>query len=809
MAVTTLVLALAASSQLLTGCDAFATPPAPAGGAPGANDAMSSSPQSGWAGDNRMMRTSCVTSSGRCQDTSLRMGIRSFIKRKILRKDGGEEEAQGDGDADAMTLHSLLQSPDSAGLMESPVTPDDPTAGGEDDTPGKKRKSKAAKEYVEEVIAKDVEVSRYEDTQDRIKRMKGGGMTEEEKMAFLNTALTGPPIKTKPRGPPIRQSIPGAADDEGGAREKGEKAPVDDATAKENLWNAITRKADATDKEQGGGGSSPEISVADLMKDGKMKNEDAKRRYLESVTNPDRFAAFTTSQQPGPSPAASVAEEEDDNEGITAETEEAAVGEEEAEADSTGDDFAQMKKQIAEDRELLNPKEKQEQSAAREAVESILSMISANNDKKAAGANETENVASSANETKATSTDHLAARLGAAAEEQEKRDAEARAAAAAKRAAEKEAWAEAQKQREEELRRKEVERMEKARMIAENRKREEEEREAAIKAELAERQAKQDDYWAKKLEKENARKARSEPVELKRRKEVMARDQEERAERNVAKDIQREKIRDEERAREDPHEGEILKEAADQRLRDREKARDIEEYTAARLSRTVPRKSKEDASVSAFVREQQKKKQEIDRMRKLDEESLRQLNSPLPSPGKMKRAVGVQPKIQRAVGVQPQIPTPPPRIPPPPAPVPAPAQTSSPDISLASLTMAKGKEDSGAPSTAPPAPAPTQPLNLFEMTKLKESDAPSNPAPKKKPAKRVVRQQVPISAIDDDDDEEDDEDLMRSGAPGLTVADALKQQRKSGGGDSSAGGKKNLDADAKAKQWGIDMSKFS
>jgi hypothetical protein len=44
----------------------------------------------------------------------------------------------------------------------------------------------------------------------------------------------------------------------------------------------------------------------------------------------------------------------------------------------------------------------------------------------------------------------------------------------------------------------------------------------------------------------------------------------------------------------------------------------------------------------------------------------------------------------------------------------------------------------------------------------------------------------------------------------MSIADAMKQQRKSGGGSSgnkpSSGGG---DADARAKQWGIDMSKFT
>lgn len=220
--------------------------------------------------------------------------------------------------------------------------------------------------------------------------------------------------------------------------------------------------------------------------------------------------------------------------------------------------------------------------------------------------------------------------------------------------------------------------------------------------------------------------------------------------------------------------------------------RDIEEYTAARISRTVPRPSKEDVSVSSFVQEQRKKKEAIDRLRQLDKKSLQSLNSPLPTPGKAPARIP-PPVLQRA-------------------PAPPAVRTSSPDISLASLTMGKKSEGSEMPSTpaSSPPPSPSQPLNLFDMTKLKQdsdsSSSTARPAAKKTPAKRVVRQQVPLSTRDDDDDDDDD-NLMRSGAPGLTVADALKQQRKSGGG-SGSGGKKNISADDKAKQWGIDMSKF-
>merc|ERR1719416_36328 len=117
-----------------------------------------------------------------------------------------------------------------------------------------------------------------------------------------------------------------------------------------------------------------------------------------------------------------------------------------------------------------------------------------------------------------------------------------------------------------------------------------------------------------------------------------------------------------------------------------------------------------------------------------------------------------------------------------------------------------------SPPPAPPAPAPR--LNLLEMTRLKpgtgSSASPSaerTTAKRKPPAKRVVRQQLPLSTrsiLGDSDDEDDEDNMMRSGAPGLTVADALKQQRKEGGGSSKSGGKKDLSADDKAKQWGID-----
>lgn len=436
------------------------------------------------------------------------MGIRSFIKRKILRKDGDGPSEEDE----AMTLHSLLQSPGSAGLMESPSSDAGDPPIFKQSGLGNKRKTKPPKKAQNK--SGDAEKSgAYEDTNRKIHRIKSGGMTEEEKMMFLNNALTRTLPKQKPKGPPIRQAIPGMEDvsSEGSKKTKGR----------------------SRDAKTGTKVAPAEISVASLMMDGKMKNEEAKRKYMDSITNPDRFAGFSSMQPRQPSTAPIQAGKEDalstgDDQG------EGIVGEEVAQsvqdsnqADDT--DFSQMKRQIAEDRALLNPdKNKQEQSAAREAVESILSMISSNNEKKKTSADTSSSEA-------ATPDTGLASRLEQAAHEQERREAEARVLAEKAKENERQAQAELQKQREQEFQRREEERMEKARKQAEAIRAEEEQKEEKIRAELEARQAAQDAYWAKQLKKENARVDRSKPVEIKEKGKEFARDTLGRIEQNAAR----------------------------------------------------------------------------------------------------------------------------------------------------------------------------------------------------------------------------------------------------------------------------------
>ena len=249
-----------------------------------------------------------------------------------------------------------------------------------------------------------------------------------------------------------------------------------------------------------------------------------------------------------------------------------------------------------------------------------------------------------------------------------------------------------------------------------------------------------------------------------------------------------------------------VEQAADKRTRDRELVRDIGVEAAAQISRTVPKPSDEDVSASSFIAEQRRKKAEIDRLRKFDVDQLKSMNSPLPSPGKMNRQPMVKPKIGQ---VSPTMYRAPPMAPAAFAPKP-PSPAPSPGLDLASLTMAKNKNQgsSSPPPPSPPSSSAPPRLDLASLTMAKPRNQGNAGAVKKPPAKRVVRQRVQL-ADDYDDDDDDDDDLMRA-SPGMSIADAMKQQRKSGGGSSvsrpSGGGAK--DADARAKQWGIDMSKF-
>lgn len=221
----------------------------------------------------------------------------------------------------------------------------------------------------------------------------------------------------------------------------------------------------------------------------------------------------------------------------------------------------------------------------------------------------------------------------------------------------------------------------------------------------------------------------------------------------------------------------LLSQAQEEKLRDRELTRDIIDESVAKVSRTVVKPSTSDVSVSSFVQKQRKKKEELDRLAEVQRQRLKMLNSPL---GTQQNApVGLAtPRPPPSVKTLPARPTP--KVSP-----------SSRDLTLSSLTMKKSSQ-------------PTPPK---ESSAPKPPTSDSVPSPEKRTLKKPVRQQLPLTRRYDNDDEDDD-NMMKGGGSGLTVADALNQQKKDGGSDKSSGSKKALNADDRAKQWGIDMSRF-
>ncbi|KAL3776649.1 hypothetical protein HJC23_001895 [Cyclotella cryptica] len=722
------------------------------------------------------------------RDLSLRMGIHSFIKNRILRRDG-DSERNDDSKTTAsedIDLRTVLQNPNSSGLMESPLSSlyeVDDSAGvtpvdGKDvnastdrmtsEGVSRRKRNKA----VDVILTHDMKQRLQEDAKDRIRRVQAGSMTEEENFPLTRTL---PP--KKPRGPPIRQKIPGLEDEDsdGKAAEKRGSSSSNNkgggSSKTDNLWSAITRKG-TSHIAKSTRGKSDYVPVSSMILDGKLRNEEAKRQWIDSITNPDRFASFSSIQRE------STSDEDQSDDDIVDNLTENKFTEVEDEAKAGEQDFNEMKRRITEDQKLLLNKPKTEkpgEKSVREALESILSMASRSN------GDTGTTVSSSSNSTQGVKNDDLAARLEKAAVEQENRESENRAAAEKKRMEQQQALLELQKEREANFLRQEAERMEEARKKAEQLRLKEQEKKAAERAKLEAAVAKQDEYWANQLKKQQAKREASMPVQERRRSEerdiIKATESEEMFERDVAKDAKREQIREEERMRESKHEGEILKEAQEEKLRDRELTRDIIDESVAKVSRTVVKPSAGDVSASAFVQEQRKKKEELDRLAEVQRQRLKMLNSPL--------------STQHNAPTRSSTPRPLPSVKTPPVRPTPKVSPSSRDMTLSSLTMKKNTQPSQVKDTITPKPS--------------MSDSAMSPA--KRPLKKPVRQQLPITRQYDNDDEDDD-NLMKGGGPGLTVADALNQQRNDGGGDKSSESKKALNAEDRAKQWGIDMSRF-
>ncbi len=196
------------------------------------------------------------------------------------------------------------------------------------------------------------------------------------------------------------------------------------------------------------------------------------------------------------------------------------------------------------------------------------------------------------------------------------------------------------------------------------------------------------------------------------------------------------------------------------------------------------------STTSSFVEEQEKKRQELDKILQLQREQLKSLNSPLPSPTKA-AVSNTKPVIKTSSAT---------RIP------------TTPNLSLSELTMKSKPKPEPADNIqeiATPTPSPTARLSLTQMTMLKRDDdkpkvdtksvkqeAKPTPAPR-----RIVRQKVPLPGANEDDDFM--EYARGSENAKMSIKDIMAKQNSD---KSDSGGKKN--AKNKSKMWGIDMDKL-
>ncbi len=202
------------------------------------------------------------------------------------------------------------------------------------------------------------------------------------------------------------------------------------------------------------------------------------------------------------------------------------------------------------------------------------------------------------------------------------------------------------------------------------------------------------------------------------------------------------------------------------------------------------------------MKEQERKKADLDKLVEEQKARLATLNSPLPKVPDAPPVVTNAPSVNPSPSMVRPVPTP--------APMQSPASRSPmPGLSLSELTMnaAKKKQEVNRP---PPPAAPEQVAipSLKEMTMLNNARSQtktvnsSSPQPKRK---GPIRQNIPIKDLMDEEDD-DDVDFFEYSRNGDNKNVSIKDIMARNGG-SSTGDAKSA-AKQKSKMWGIDIDKF-
>lgn len=221
-----------------------------------------------------------------CYDTSLQMGLRTFIKQKLRRKKG-KDDASTKSVSDTSTpkkkkkKKAKTDTTAAASVSEKPrgitIPKQPPVQPKRQEVPPPKQDSRLPRLGQESV-------------KDRLNRVRSGQMTEDEKQAFLRTALTAGDTSTSRK--PLRQELPD--DDSRPANSTGNATPY----PKDSLLTNMARG-------WGNGQNSTETNLplrGAVWKDGAaLEDQKKKKAYFDMVTNPNRFHTYKSSMvtQPG------------------------------------------------------------------------------------------------------------------------------------------------------------------------------------------------------------------------------------------------------------------------------------------------------------------------------------------------------------------------------------------------------------------------------------------------------------------------------------------------------------------------------
>ena len=217
--------------------------------------------------------------------TALPMGIRSMLGLGKKKKDDNDRE-KSDNPKDIKAALEAIKAD-----LEAAVEDETENTNKEAKEPAKKKKieiknrfpvqkkrtvlNPLAKEREEKGDAPTSATTYGETVRDRINRVKKGQMTEEEKAAFLNNALTSRNLQDTQR-PRIRQKIPSPNSS------LSSKASSSSSRPRDALWKTV----------MGNGSSSSGRTASHANINLTSKDDSAKREYLDMVTNPDRFSSY-------------------------------------------------------------------------------------------------------------------------------------------------------------------------------------------------------------------------------------------------------------------------------------------------------------------------------------------------------------------------------------------------------------------------------------------------------------------------------------------------------------------------------------